>query len=281
VRAAVDLSSDRELRLSSDGSDGSDSNASDGSDLGSDMDSPRCLSECDAEVLMPVRAILDRCGVGAGAGFFAVTSGPCTVTSDASCFRSPSFPSNYDNNQQCIIAVTAHEEVTLLVTAFSTESGYDYLIVDGVGYSGSGSGLAGVQLDASATITFTSDGSVTSTGFEICGAHPEHCLSSRACRCMGVCGEVAGSCSGCVAHGVASGRRSLDHSAHGWGWKLCLQRARRPHPLHRPRHYRHRFPQVLTVQPTHTGHNKSLGVLSLQRGSAPGWGGMPSELTAH
>ena len=183
MRAAVSLSSD--------GSDGSDSNTSDGSDPGSDMDQPRCLSECDAEVLQPVRAILARCGVGAGTGLFAVTSGPCTVTSDASCFRSPNYPSNYENNQQCIITVTAHAQVTLLVTAFSTESGYDNLIVDGVEYSGGGSGLAGVQLEASATIIFTSDGSVTSTGFEICGAHPFHCLNSRACRCMGVlaCGR--------------------------------------------------------------------------------------------
>ena len=57
MRAAVSLSSD--------GSDGSDSNTSDGSDPGSDMDQPRCLSECDAEVLLPVRAILARCGLRA------------------------------------------------------------------------------------------------------------------------------------------------------------------------------------------------------------------------
>ena len=57
MRAAVSLSSD--------GSDGSDSNTSDGSDPGSDMDPPRCLSECDAEVLLPVRAILARCGLRA------------------------------------------------------------------------------------------------------------------------------------------------------------------------------------------------------------------------
>jgi hypothetical protein len=57
VRAAVSLSSDD--------SDGSDSSASDGSDLGSDMDSPRCRSECDTEALIPVRAILDRCSLRA------------------------------------------------------------------------------------------------------------------------------------------------------------------------------------------------------------------------
>jgi hypothetical protein len=57
VRAAVSLSSD--------GSDGSDLNTSDGSDPGSEMDSPRCRSECRTEALIPVRAILARCGVGA------------------------------------------------------------------------------------------------------------------------------------------------------------------------------------------------------------------------
>ena len=104
-----------------------------------------------------------------GEGLFAVTSGACTVASDATCFHSPSYPANYSNYQQCTIIV--HEDVTLSVTAFSTELWYDYLTVNGEQYDGT-SGPEGVHVAAGSTIYFASDGAVTSSGFEICGAPP-------------------------------------------------------------------------------------------------------------
>jgi hypothetical protein len=79
------------------------------------------------------------------------------------------YPYNNDNDQQCTI--TARQQLTLSVTAFNTESGYDNLIVNGVQYSGT-TGPGGVQVVAGATITFTSDGSVAMTGFAVCGASP-------------------------------------------------------------------------------------------------------------
>ena len=100
-----------------------------------------------------------------------MTSGACTVASDATCFHSPNYPSNYDNNQQCTITVAAHEEVTLSVTAFTTELGYDYLTVNGFRYSDT-SGPEGVHVAAGSTIDFSSDHSVIRSGFEICGACP-------------------------------------------------------------------------------------------------------------
>jgi hypothetical protein len=99
---------------------------------------------------------------------FAVEAGACTVVSDATCFRSPNYPSNYGNNQRCNITVAAHEQVTLSVTAFDTDY-TDRLIVNGVLYY-YGSGPDGVQVAAGASITFISDGSKTRSGFEICGA---------------------------------------------------------------------------------------------------------------
>ena len=116
---------------------------------------------------------------------FVVDSGACTVTSTATCFRSPNYPAHYDIvidtdydymgyndidiNQACTI--TALEAVTLSVTAFSTEPRRDYLWVNGVRYSGT-TGPNGVQVAAGSTITFTSGGSVTRTGFEICSEAP-------------------------------------------------------------------------------------------------------------
>ena len=110
-----------------------------------------------------------RCCVGAGAGLFTTVSGECTVVSDGTCFRSPNYPSNYDNNQRCTITVAAHEQVMLSVVAFDTESGYDYLTVNSVRYMGT-SGPHGVSVAPGASITFYTDGSVTRSGFEICGA---------------------------------------------------------------------------------------------------------------
>jgi hypothetical protein len=95
---------------------------------------------------------------------FVVDSGPCTVDSTATCFSSPNYQSTYGNLQQCFI--TAHEAVTLSVVAFSTESWYDELIVNGVQYSGT-TGPDGVQVAAGSTITWRSHS--TGAGFEICG----------------------------------------------------------------------------------------------------------------
>jgi hypothetical protein len=113
------------------------------------------------------KCVTDR--VVAAGGLFEIASGACTVYNSARCFRSPSYPSDYAINQQCTI--TAREQMTLSVTAFNTESGYDNLIVNGVQYSGT-TGPGGVQVVAGATITFTSDGSVAMTGFAVCGASP-------------------------------------------------------------------------------------------------------------
>jgi hypothetical protein len=109
-----------------------------------------------------------------------VDSGLCTVASDAMCIRSPNYPSAYNNNDNCAITVTAHEQVTLSVTAFDLESdsdasdsscSYDSLTVNSNKYC-STSGPDGVQVAAGASITFTSDGSFTRPGFEICGTFP-------------------------------------------------------------------------------------------------------------
>jgi hypothetical protein len=106
-------------------------------------------------------ALTGACRAIAGVGSFVVDSGLCTVDSTAACFRSP----NYGSSQQCTI--TAHEAVTLSVTAFSTEAGWDKLTVNGVQYDGT-TGPGGVQVAAGSTITWTSDSSAREAGFEIC-----------------------------------------------------------------------------------------------------------------
>ena len=99
----------------------------------------------------------------AGAGFFTVDSGLCTVASDATCFRSPNYPSNYNNRDICRITVTAHEQVTLSVVAFNTDEN-DHLRVAGVRYSGT-IGPDGIQVAPGASIIFTSNGWYPRSGF--------------------------------------------------------------------------------------------------------------------
>ena len=107
--------------------------------------------------------------VCAGGGLFAVQWGSCTVDSTATCFRSPNYPDDYDNYAACAITVTAHQAVVLSAVAFSTEPCCDFLNVAGRQYSSATSSPDGVQVAAGTPITFTSDGSVTGSGFEICG----------------------------------------------------------------------------------------------------------------
>jgi hypothetical protein len=103
------------------------------------------------------------------ANAFSVSSGSCRTNSDGSCFYSPHYPGYYGNSQTCSITVGAN---TLLdPQAFNTESGYDWLTVNGVQYQGT-TGPTGVLVTAGSTISWRTDGSVTRTGFAICSGTP-------------------------------------------------------------------------------------------------------------
>jgi hypothetical protein len=88
-------------------------------------------------------------------------SGNCACSSnyDASC-TSPS--GTYNNNEEC--TVTFPPSSLLTSSAFSTESGYDKVTVNGVQYSGS-TGPYGV---VASSMTWSSDHSVVSPGWKIC-----------------------------------------------------------------------------------------------------------------
>merc|ERR1712127_993004 len=103
-------------------------------------------------------------GAQCPAAFFTVV-GPCTV--DGACARSPNYPSAYGNSQSCTITPTSLAVGQLLsATAFTTESGYDTLIVNSAPYSGK-TGPSNVLL-GSASFTWSSDHSQTDTGWEVC-----------------------------------------------------------------------------------------------------------------
>ena len=102
---------------------------------------------------------------------FSVTSGDCLVDTDG-CVTSPHYPSPYDKNENCEISVSAAGFLT--ADSFATEecssaaSSYcDKLTVAGTIYSGS-SGPNNKQVDAGATVTWSSDINNQNNGWKLC-----------------------------------------------------------------------------------------------------------------
>ena len=95
-----------------------------------------------------------------------MNEGPCTTTTDSTCFTSPGWPSTYGNSESCAIAVGT--DVSLWVQSFATEARYDKLTVNGVQYSGSGVGLDGLVVRVGDVITWRSDYGGNAAGFSIC-----------------------------------------------------------------------------------------------------------------
>ncbi|CAL4096298.1 unnamed protein product, partial [Meganyctiphanes norvegica] len=97
-------------------------------------------------------------------------------TSSSGMIRHPLSGGNYQNNENCIWIIRGSEPINITFVSFDIESGYDYLYVrDGTSsgsnslgrFSGDGEPDA-VQITTNAAyLLFTSDGSVTRTGFEI------------------------------------------------------------------------------------------------------------------
>jgi hypothetical protein len=92
------------------------------------------------------------------------------VTGGGACFRSPNYPNDYGASEDCAVSVSGAGLVR--ATAFDTESGYDYVTIDGTKYDGSGGALAtttGVAVSDGETVSWHTDSSHQTSGFEICG----------------------------------------------------------------------------------------------------------------
>ena len=114
----------------------------------------------------------------AHSAYFTIKSGPCTVDPSATnCIRSPNFPSNYGNSQACSITPTSLAiGRPLTATSFFTESGFDTLSIPShplgtltafVGRSGPSNFILGPG-----RIQWSTDGSVTYTGWRVCVPPP-------------------------------------------------------------------------------------------------------------
>jgi hypothetical protein len=97
---------------------------------------------------------------------FVIVTGSsfCHVTANLTCVTDGI--GGHGNAESCTI--TAQSDLLLTSAYFSTESGFDYVTVGGVGYSGT-TGPDGIPMVAGSTISWASDGSVTAGGFTLCG----------------------------------------------------------------------------------------------------------------
>ncbi|CAE7405136.1 UVR8 [Symbiodinium sp. CCMP2592] len=90
---------------------------------------------------------------------------PCKV--DGDCISSPDFPDMYPNSHECIFTGPPVDQRRLLVmdvVEFSTEDGYDYLMVNGVPYSGN----VGPHEQVPGNISWHADAIVPASGWNIC-----------------------------------------------------------------------------------------------------------------
>jgi len=95
-------------------------------------------------------------------GDWTVSGSGCTVVGN--CIQSNNHPGNYGNNQACTIDANL---VPFTVEAFDTESRYDFLVVEGVQYSGTGGPSNGAY---NGVISWSSDYSVVKSGWKLCRA---------------------------------------------------------------------------------------------------------------
>merc|ERR1719382_2182699 len=89
--------------------------------------------------------------------------GQCTL--DGSCVQSANYPQNYGARQKCTVDIDEANSAPIVVESFDVESYFDYLVVDGVRYSGR-AGPDGVAPTGS--MLWSSDSSVQRSGWRLC-----------------------------------------------------------------------------------------------------------------
>eukprot|EP01045_Picozoa_sp_COSAG04_P006650 COSAG04_NODE_331_length_16597_cov_7.054310_8_plen_996_part_00 len=130
-------------------------------------------------------------------------SSSCPVVEGGRCVTSRNYPSNYQSGDSCTITARGSGTVSSEGT-FSTESCCDYLTIGGARYQGS-LAPSGVIVADGASITWWTDGSVTSAGFQLC-IDPVDACSAGSCTCEGNwIGEFCDTECGCGEHGNQTG----------------------------------------------------------------------------
>lgn len=118
---------------------------------------------------------------------FTVTAGPCSLTTEKTCIRSPNYPGAYSANEHCDI--TVNRAGPLKVKTFNVEKGFDEFTVNGQIFTGeydydhdNEGGPNGVEVTAGTVMEWNTDGQYQRTGWEIClAAAPAFEIVSGSC----------------------------------------------------------------------------------------------------
>lgn len=116
----------------------------------------------------------DYPGVQFNGAMWQVASGDCTIDEEG-CIQSPGFPEGYGNSEACEIAVDVPAAVPIRVMNFSTEQGFDRLVIDCEAFSGT-SGPDGVI--PTSALSWSTDESVTEGGWRLCPGAPNAAANS-------------------------------------------------------------------------------------------------------
>ncbi|KAK3286714.1 hypothetical protein CYMTET_5744 [Cymbomonas tetramitiformis] len=94
-----------------------------------------------------------------------VISGLCQTSSEGTCLQSPNYPADYNTNDNCEVSIDG--EGVLHSLSFDTEQNYDNFFVGSTIYTGP-EGPNGHEVNSSVVLRFSSDSSITKSGFEVC-----------------------------------------------------------------------------------------------------------------
>lgn len=167
---------------------------------------------------------------------FAVSSRQCTVTGSGGCFRSPNYPNDYgsiaqpgavSHGQDCAITVSGAGLVR--ATAFGTQSGFDYVIIDGTRCDDTGQELAttGVAVSDGGTVSWDTGGwfgtpSCAGDGIP-CQSELNACMSvERGIHLVNAVSGV-GDTTACLQDAVCSAYLQCAQNIHGHGcvFEVC------------------------------------------------------------
>ena len=90
--------------------------------------------------------------------------GPCSISPDGACVRSPNFGGSYPDSTTCVISNVPR--LPLFATLFDTKPFYDFVYVNGEGVSGTDWPDGVIAKDG--ILTWSSDEAYTARGWQIC-----------------------------------------------------------------------------------------------------------------